>query len=140
MKQFKFTIPGRAVPLMRPRINIGLVKRWRPGRAVGPLVYTPSKCTKWQKFVANTVKQTFVNTIFSYPIAVSVVFFIKRPGTASKFAHRPDIDNYTKNLLDALDGVLWEDDAFVTHLTAMKSYVNSKVAEATEVVITQLKE
>ena len=33
---------------------------------------------------------------------------------------RPDIDNLCKGLLDALSGVMWEDDAIITSLTARK--------------------
>ena len=35
---------------------------------------------------------------------------------------RPDVDNATKAVLDALNGVAWEDDSQVTRLVVEKSY------------------
>lgn len=40
--------------------------------------------------------------------------------------HRPkvkaDLDNYIKSLLDALNGLVWDDDAKIVHLEADKFY------------------
>lgn len=35
---------------------------------------------------------------------------------------KPDVDNLTKPILDALNGVVWEDDGQVAHLTVGKYY------------------
>lgn len=34
----------------------------------------------------------------------------------------PDIDNLQKSLLDALNGIVWDDDAKITHIEAWKFY------------------
>ncbi len=43
---------------------------------------------------------------------------------------RPDLDNYVKAALDALNGVVWEDDGQVTEIVACKVY-----AERPEVLV-----
>lgn len=134
MRTFKFTIPDRAVALMRPRINMGAIRKFKgAGRGGGPLVYTPYKCKKWQKLVQKSLGNTF--PMLKYPVNVYVKFYLKRPGKLSVYALRPDIDNYAKNLLDALGGFIFEDDAHVTHLVATKSWVNKKENERTEVTV-----
>lgn len=35
---------------------------------------------------------------------------------------RPDVDNYTKAILDGINGIVFEDDCQVTHLTVSKHY------------------
>lgn len=137
MNSIAFTIPGRAVALMRPRINMGAIRSFKgAGRGGGPLVYTPYKCKKWQKLVQQIVKPLIKNApLFKSYVAVSATFYLKRPGKLSKYALRPDIDNYAKNLLDALDALVYVDDAFVTNLVATKSFVNTKEEERTCVTI-----
>lgn len=131
-------IPGRPVALQRPRINIGAAKRWKPGGHFGPLVYTPSKCKTYQRLIRQHIKAECGwsgRYMMKYPISVFATFYIKKPGTASKFAHRPDVDNYAKNLLDALDNFVIEDDAFVTRLVAVKAYVDEARHEGVELIV-----
>ena len=35
---------------------------------------------------------------------------------------KPDLDNVAKTVLDALNGVVWQDDSEITSLTVMKTY------------------
>lgn len=140
MNSLSFIIPGRAVALMRPRINMRAMSRFKgAGRGGGPLVYTPYKCKKWQKLVQTIVKPQIKRIpLFPAYVAVAATFFLKRPGKLSKFALRPDIDNYAKNLLDALDALVYVDDAFVVRLTANKEYVATREEERTSVTISPI--
>lgn len=134
-------IPGRAVALGRPRINMGAIRRFKgAGKGGGPLVYTPYKCKKWQKYAGKIMRDAMLAffgepTLFSYPVEIQVTFYLKRPGTRSKFALRPDIDNYVKNLMDAMDNNVFEDDAFVVRLVAQKIWVSTREKEQTKVII-----
>lgn len=38
---------------------------------------------------------------------------------------KPDIDNYTKSTLDALNGVLWDDDAQIVRMILDKIYTDT---------------
>ena len=35
---------------------------------------------------------------------------------------KPDLDNYTKSILDALNGLIWDDDAKIVHMELDKFY------------------
>lgn len=58
------------------------------------------------------------------PMAVYIVVNVKRPKSVKRDAPvtRPDIDNYAKLVLDALNGFVWNDDSQVTELHAEKLY------------------
>ena len=63
---------------------------------------------------------------FSGPIAVCIMTYRQLPKSTPKSVssehdtHKPDIDNVAKIVLDALNGVAWEDDAQVVSLTVSK--------------------
>lgn len=57
------------------------------------------------------------------PVAVAIDVFRALPTSRRETdpdTHRPDVDNYAKCFLDALNGVAWHDDAQVTRLTVTK--------------------
>ena len=65
---------------------------------------------------------------FAGPLAVTVVVFLRMPGSVPKRdrltavpVKRPDLDNYLKTLLDGCSP-LWRDDSQVVDLTARKRY------------------
>ena len=47
---------------------------------------------------------------------------ILKPSAPASMTVKPDIDKLERAILDALTGVLWEDDSQVVHLTATKRY------------------
>ena len=47
---------------------------------------------------------------------------ILKPSAPASMTVKPDIDKLERAILDALTGVLWEDDSQVVHLTATKGY------------------
>ena len=60
------------------------------------------------------------------PLSVKMLFVITKPPSVSKKrvypVTRPDIDNYTKLVMDACNGYLWADDAQVCRMVAEKVY------------------
>ena len=86
------------------------------------------------------IRQTWLGAGFGVqagPVVVSVTVYLARPlghygsgrnaavlrPSAPAFpAGRPDVDNYAKTALDALNGVAFEDDGRVVTLVARKSY------------------
>ena len=51
------------------------------------------------------------------PVVVDIKFFRKYKASSRRFG---DCDNLAKAVLDACNGVLWQDDAQITRLTASK--------------------
>lgn len=63
---------------------------------------------------------------FEGPVGIIVRFYLKRPKSAPKDRElpctRPDVDNYLKLVLDAANGILFDDDAQVVLATVEKIY------------------
>lgn len=49
----------------------------------------------------------------------------RRAKKASVPLTKPDVDNYVKSILDALTGIIWEDDNIIQHIDARKFYAKT---------------
>lgn len=58
----------------------------------------------------------------SGPLRVTVDCFVTRPKTTERDWPRGDVDNYAKAVLDSLNGVVWDDDDQIIHLTVIKRF------------------
>lgn len=114
---FTFIIPGEPVPQGRPRAA------FRHGRVV---VYDPKESVAWKRHVEASLRtqvQEGGYAILSGPLSVTLLFIYQSGGTYAErewHTKKPDIDNLTKAVLDAANGILWGDDAQVSELTARK--------------------
>lgn len=124
---FEFEIPGEVVGKGRPRMNT------RTGRA-----YTPTKTKNYEYFV----RQWFV---LKYPrfeitdeaVRVTIIAYLEIPKSTSKKRReqmikneirptkKPDIDNITKIILDALNKFVYKDDTQVVELIVRKYYADT---------------
>ncbi|EEV4788417.1 RusA family crossover junction endodeoxyribonuclease [Listeria monocytogenes] len=134
----KFTINIPPHPQERPRF-----------RNAGNFVqtYDPPKSKEYKKKIANVAKMYAPGTPISTPIKIKLIFFVPIPKSKSKVwkqravlgqefpAVRPDIDNFTKAVLDALNGIMFSDDGKIVELIAYKRY---SYLPRTEVSITEL--
>ena len=105
-----FNIRIRPKPKQRPRFA---------GHA-----YTPAETQKYEERIAYEVYRQGA-TKMQGPIFISIGFFYKRPKrmkNPERHTKRPDLDNLIKGVLDALNGVLWDDDAQIASLDADKWY------------------
>ena len=57
--------------------------------------------------------------IFDTPMEVNINLYRKRKPTDPRFG---DIDNHLKNILDALNGVIWKDDRLILNLCCTKNF------------------
>lgn len=130
MSEYTFTIKGTPVPKGRPRFA-------RMGSFVQ--AYTPTKTKKAEKNVSDQVKIRHHGKPLKGPLAVYIKFFFPLPKymrtkkklemfRAGMFYHtaKPDLDNLAKSYTDALNGVLWEDDKAITHLSLSKEYTEEE--------------
>lgn len=113
MTAHQFTVHGPPVAKERPRA-------FRKGNYVG--IYTPKKTRDYEEHVRLSAPPMQKMTNVSCTL---VIFFQDR--------RRRDIDNVAKSLLDALNGVAWEDDSEVVELHLYRRY--DKLSPRVEVVL-----
>ncbi len=120
-----FVVPGTPVPWARARLN-------------GAKHFKSAKVREYQKAVAYAAKTAFRGHLYAFMRGESLVVFVEAvlpvPPSWSKQKRedalrglkrptgRPDVDNYAKIVLDALNGIAWKDDSQVWQLTATKRY------------------
>lgn len=127
LKKLTITVPIAPVPKGRPRF------RAFEGKVH---TFTPSKTAAYEKKIADYYKQSsknfkfekdqavFVNIVFGMPIPKSApkVKQVNMCKGNIKHTKKPDVDNLVKAVLDALNGVAWEDDSQIVRLSASKEY------------------
>ena len=127
MKKLTITIPITPTPWQRPKTRV--VKGWVQH-------YEPAKTKNYEKAIADYYKQSsrgfkfdkdqavIVNMVFGMPIPKSAPKVKQVNMCKGNIRHtkRPDVDNLVKAVLDALNGVAWEDDSQIVRLSASKEY------------------
>lgn len=126
MKSLTVWFPIEPVPKGRPRFT-------KFGKA-----YTPKKTHDYEKKIADYFRQNPNRFKFEkgIPIVVNLVFGMPIPQSAPKSRNaamleelikhtkKPDLDNLQKAVLDALNGIAWEDDSQIVRITAEKKYTD----------------
>ena len=135
-RSITFEIAGLAKGKGRPRF-----------RYTGNFVqtYTDKDTATWENFV----RLSFINQggeKLNGNLAVLITSCFPIPKSVSKkkhaemmnapFPHKPDCDNLAKSILDALNGIAFDDDMQVTCLSVSKFYTDTA---HTTVTITELK-
>ena len=113
----------------------------RYGRSIR--VYDPPKVAKYKKQLAQLARLQHKGKPFDGMLEVEISFYRQVQKSLSKKErsrrlsgeHRPtvkpDLDNYIKSTLDALNGILWTDDAHIVDLHAHKYYSDDPHIEIT---------
>jgi len=121
----KIEIDHEPVPQLRPRAT-------RIGNSIR--LYDPKKVSLYKTFVKYAGKQQYKGDLLTSPLSVEIIFYRPIPKSESKKRKllmeskeilpivKPDIDNYTKAVLDALNDVVWKDDSQIVELVAKKYY------------------
>lgn len=99
--------------------------------------YTPKKTVNFENYIAKLAKQQMLlRSPTSAPVRLDVVFFFSIPSSWPAWkqaaaqeryiAHtvKPDKDNLEKAIKDALNGIVWVDDAQVCDGGTQKLYSN----------------
>lgn len=122
----EFTVHGK--PIAQPRHRVAVVGG--TGRA-----YLPAKhpVHAWKQAVELAARRAMAGALIhepmTGPVAVYLRFFFERPKSQQRktidqpmewHTKKPDADNLAKAVLDGLNGVLWDDDAQVVHLSVTK--------------------
>lgn len=141
-----YTVSGDAMKEIIIKIETEAVGKGRPRFSRYGSTYTPAKTKNFEKLIANEYIKQSNNYIFDkVPIKVSVIIEKNIPKSATK-KHRaellsqkwnitkPDIDNCLKSILDALNGIAYQDDNQVSSISAYKinstrNFITIKIAE-----------
>ena len=115
-----FTVYGVARPKGSTRAFM------RPGMKF-PIVTSDNKSVKGcEESVRAAIQQHAAGQYFIGPVVVRIAFDLPRPKTLpKKVAHhvkKPDIDKLARGSMDAMKGVLWNDDSQVIELHVTKRY------------------
>ncbi len=121
-----FEVLGKPVGKQRPRT----VRNKYSGKVH---TFTPDKTKSYEAEVAKAYMKSASRNQFAVKfdsaVGVSIFVFVKCPKkqTYSSPTVKPDIDNIAKTILDALNGVAYEDDKQVTYLSISKIYGNEDI-------------
>lgn len=128
----RFTVPGKITGKGRPRFT-------RYGH-----VYTPKKTSNYEQMVKYSYLSTRSKRLDG-PIRVNIAAIFRIPKSYTKHekveaemgilkpTKKPDVDNITKIILDALNGVAYQDDKQVIEVEVIKRY--GKIGEEEHVIV-----
>ena len=109
----EFCVPGRPVPMARPRVT-----------AHG--TYTPKECREYKKLVSIMAAQTMKDSMKfeNEPLEcrVKFVFFLPKSRKNPWATSRPDLDNLYKAVTDAMNGIVYRDDSQIVRAIIEKCY------------------
>lgn len=123
----EFTVPGRPVPMARPRVTMHGT-------------YTPKRCRDYKALVAMFARRAMHDREpMEGAVACRIELYFDVPKSytkGKKLAARHnvikpvgkntgDTDNHAKAVLDALKGICWADDSQVTLLVVTKRYTDT---------------
>lgn len=127
MVVFRLRVPIAPVAKARPRFRMfgSHVSTFTPQKTAeyeAKIAEHYLKYTKNHKFERDTA--LYVNLIFGMPIPKSTPKSRQQAMSDGviKPTKKPDIDNLCKAVLDALNGVAWDDDSQIVKLSAAKEY------------------
>lgn len=136
--QLFFTFDIEPTPQLRPRVS---------SRGGYVRVYDPPKVKNFKRVLRSLAVHQYARPPLLGPLSVSLTFYRpvqksisqsereRRLSNESKPVVKPDTDNYIKATLDALNGILWHDDAQIVKITGEKRYSeNGKIV----ITVTQL--
>lgn len=111
---YEFEIPVEPVAAARPRVT-------------KHVTYNPKKMTDNKEIIRRyllTMHRWSQRQPISGPVFVNVNFYLPRPKRCPRLLPhvRPDLDNYLKQLFDAMNGIVWLDDGQVCGTLVWKVY------------------
>lgn len=121
----EFEVPGKPFGKQRPRV----VHRGGFSRA-----YTPKETVEYEKKVKSSYKKSTDIVLENHPIEAKILGIFPIPESTSKkkrnfmtqnkvhHTKKPDCDNIGKAVLDALNGIAYQDDSQICKLSVEKIY------------------
>lgn len=118
----RFEVVGLPLAQGRARARVVISKTGKPY----PAFYDPPASADWKRTVQAQALAHRPRALNQGPLYLSLVFRLPRPKSLPKrltqHTRKPDVDNLTKSVLDALRKVIYRDDAQIVSLVANKVY------------------
>jgi len=108
---FTLQIPVDPKPCPRPRFAV------RGGHA---RAYHDKKYLTYRHELEEVLSERWTDDPIDYPIVVTIVCMVQRPKTTKLPHPKPDVDNYAKGVLDAMNDVVIVDDWLVQRVECEK--------------------
>jgi len=126
--EIKFTVWGTA----RPK---GSARAFVPKGWTRPIITSDNQGLKaWEDTIRATLQDVMNTTpagirgeIFDAPVALMLIFHLPRPKAAKHLRYstkKPDLDKLVRGAIDAMNGILFHDDAQVVAISARKLYAD----------------
>ena len=131
MSRVKITVYGKVMGKPRPRVT-----------KFG--TYTPKECKVYEKKIRDAYLETGAKP-FEGEVSLVVTTHRRLPDSRPKKVlfepdvYKPDADNIGKIVMDALNGVAYEDDKFVTVQSVVKMPRVRGVRECIEVEVSEVR-
>jgi Holliday junction resolvase RusA-like endonuclease len=127
-----FHVLGPVKAGARPRVRFHKAKGDKPGFAQ---TYMPPEHQTYEGILRTAAQQALGDREpLDGPLKLTMVVILPRPRSQSKREYerlggwkttRPDLDNYLKIVVDAINGVLCHDDAQIVRIDAAKHYAST---------------
>ena len=128
-----FFVPGKPEWLRRHRTTV------RNGK---PIMFDPPQNREAKRLIQQYARLAMAGSDWPLdgPLSVSLTFNVFRPKSSKREwpSVKPDIDNYIKLVLDALNGFVWRDDCQVVKIDATKWYTTNSAG--TSVIVKRITE
>ena len=122
--KYKFEVLGEIVGKERPRVNMYTYR-----------VYTPNKTKDYEFLVQQYFRMKYPKyETLKGRISINIIAYLKIPQSTSKTkiqemlenkispTKKPDVDNIAKSILDAMNGLVFEDDNQVSKISVEKRF------------------
>jgi len=128
-KRSRFTVPGPPLAWRRAARGIGFHGR--------PTTYVDKESESYRALIRHHARRAIGDAVLDCPLVLVVRAFVAIPKSWSKKkrvaaargelrpATVPDVDNYAKMVMDALEGTAWNNDSRVVDLIARKYYAEN---------------
>ena len=136
----KFRIVGEIHTKQRPRATV---------QGNHARVYTPATTIHYENYIKSEYQRQCPDIHFGdKPLIATVFAYFKPAGELSKFEseayrvaclNKKDCDNIAKTVLDALNGIAYNDDRQIVQLEIAKNYCNEDEPEYIEVRIAEMR-
>jgi len=132
------TIPGNPVPLARARVST---------RGGFPRMYDPPKNKEAKEAIAIMARREMGSLPpMKGPLLIHTRFYLQKPKGKIRVNStpypqpdcKPDLDNLVKLVLDALNGITYEDDAQCVQISATKYWANTNMEPCTIINLMKL--